>query len=27
VEERYMGGAFCAIDYARTEAAPQGLFD
>jgi uronate dehydrogenase len=27
VEERYMGGAFCAIDYSRTEAAPPGLFD
>ena len=27
VDERYMGGAFCAIDYSRTEAAPPGLFD
>jgi uronate dehydrogenase len=26
VEERYMGGAFCSIDYSRAELAPMGLF-
>jgi len=26
VEERYMGGAFCSIDYSRSEPAPLGLF-
>jgi uronate dehydrogenase len=26
VEERYMGGAFCSIDYSRGEPAPAGLF-
>ena len=27
VEERYMGGAFCAVRYTRTAPAPQGLFE
>ena len=27
VEERYMGGAFCALDYSRSAPAPGGLFD
>lgn len=26
VEERYMGGAFCSIEYSRDEPAPAGLF-
>jgi uronate dehydrogenase len=26
VEERYMGGAFCSIEYTRSEPAPTGLF-
>jgi uronate dehydrogenase len=26
VEERYMGGAYCAMEYSRTEPAPAGLF-
>ena len=26
VEERYMGGAYCSMDYTRTEPAPAGLF-
>lgn len=26
IEERYMGGAYCSIDYTRGEPAPQGLF-
>jgi uronate dehydrogenase len=26
VEERYMGGAFCSIDYTRGDPAPGGLF-
>jgi uronate dehydrogenase len=26
VEERYMGGAYCSIDYTREEPAPSGLF-
>jgi uronate dehydrogenase len=27
VEERYMGGAYCSIEYSRTAFAPAGLFD
>jgi len=27
VEERYMGGEFCARDYSRSAPAPQKLFD
>ena len=27
VEERYMGGAFCSMDYSRDAPAPQRLFD
>lgn len=27
IEERYMGGNFCAIDYSRDKEAPPGLFD
>lgn len=27
VEERYMGGAFCSIEYSRDEPAPAGLFE
>jgi uronate dehydrogenase len=27
VEERYMGGAFCSMDYSRESPAPQRLFD
>jgi uronate dehydrogenase len=27
VEERYMGGAFCSVDYSRGSPAPQNLFD
>ena len=26
VEERYMGGNFCSIDYSRAEPPPMGLF-
>ncbi len=27
VEERYMGGGFCSLDYSRVAPAPQQLFD
>jgi uronate dehydrogenase len=27
IEERYMGGGFCSLDYSRIEPAPAGLFD
>ena len=27
VEERYMGGGFCSLDYSRDAPAPQKLFD
>jgi uronate dehydrogenase len=27
IEERYMGGNFCALDYSRAEPPPDGLFD
>ena len=27
VEERYMGGGFCSLDYSRGAPAPQQLFD
>ncbi|MBN8924992.1 MAG: NAD(P)-dependent oxidoreductase [Rhodospirillales bacterium] len=27
VEERYMGGGFCSMDYSRGEPAPRGLFE
>jgi uronate dehydrogenase len=27
VEERYMGGGFCSLDYSRIESAPAGLFE
>ena len=27
VEERYMGGSFCSLDYSRGMPAPQKLFD